>query len=127
MAAIGLSREPREVLDGILWILRTGARWQDLSERYPPYQTCHRTFQKWVQNGVFPTILETLAEDLGQRGGLGLSECFINGTFVPAKKGALCWENQAWQRDQDHGHCRRPWFTSRHSPGKRFATRNHPC
>lgn len=37
-------RENREVLDSILWILRTGARWQDLPTRFPPYQTCHRRF-----------------------------------------------------------------------------------
>ena len=35
-------RDPREVLNGILWVLRTGAPWKDLPERYPPYQTCHR-------------------------------------------------------------------------------------
>lgn len=79
---------PRPILDGIFWILRTGARWQDLPDRYPPYQTCHRHFQKWADNGVFSTIMEVLAADLHQRGGLDLSECFIDGTFVPAKKGA---------------------------------------
>ncbi len=39
-------RNPREVLGGILWVLRTGAPWNDLPERYPPYQTCHRRFQR---------------------------------------------------------------------------------
>lgn len=39
-------RSSREVLNGILWILRTGAQWADLPERYPPYQTCHRRFQR---------------------------------------------------------------------------------
>ncbi len=43
------STPPRPVLDGILWILRTGARWQDLPDRYPSYQTCHRHFQKWTR------------------------------------------------------------------------------
>ena len=33
-------RSDREVLNGILWILRSGARWYDLPERFPPYQTC---------------------------------------------------------------------------------------
>ncbi|MGE5446244.1 MAG: transposase, partial [Ignavibacteriales bacterium] len=32
-------RDNREVLNGILWILRSGARWKDLPERFPPYQT----------------------------------------------------------------------------------------
>jgi transposase len=81
-------RENREVLDGILWILRTGARWQDLPGRFPPYQTCHRRFQMWVKDGTLKSVLETLAEDLRTRGKLDLSECFIDGTFVTAKKGA---------------------------------------
>src|SRR5512141_668224 len=80
-------RENREVLNGILWILRTGAAWRDLPDRYPPYQACHRRFQEWRQAGVIQHILETLAEDLRQRGKLDLSECFIDGTFVVAKKG----------------------------------------
>ncbi len=42
-------RDPRDVLNGILWILRTGAPWKDLPERYPPYQACHRRFQKWIE------------------------------------------------------------------------------
>jgi len=37
-------RDPRDVLEGIIWILRTGAPWKDLPSRYPPYQTCHRRF-----------------------------------------------------------------------------------
>ena len=44
-------RDPRDVLGGILWVLRTGAPWADLPERYPPYQTCHRRFQVWVEAG----------------------------------------------------------------------------
>ncbi len=36
-------RDSRDVLNGILWVLRTGAPWCDLPERYPPYQTCHVT------------------------------------------------------------------------------------
>ncbi len=81
-------RAVREVLNGILWILRTGAQWADLPDRHPPYQTCHRRFQEWVQSGVLQQVLETLAQDLEERGELDLSECFIDGTFVVAKKGA---------------------------------------
>ncbi len=84
-------RDAREVLNGILWILRTGAPWQDLPERYPPYQTCHRRFQQWVRAGTLDNVLHALAADLRDRGGLDLSECFIDGTFVIAKKGAQGW------------------------------------
>ena len=82
------ARNPREVLNGILWIMRTGAPWADLLPQYPPYQTCHRYFQKWVKEGVMDTILKALAEDLRRRGKLDLSECFIDATFAGAKRGA---------------------------------------
>jgi len=82
-------RDPREVLDGILWILRTGAPWKDSPPRYTPYQICHRRFQQWVKLGVFRRIAHELAEDLYQRGGIDIREAFIDGTFVAAKKRGL--------------------------------------
>ena len=84
-----VSNDLRQVLNGILWILRTGAPWKDLPERYPPYQTCHRWLQRWRKAGVFDALLITLAEDLRERGKLDLREAFIDGTFAPAKKGAV--------------------------------------
>ena len=82
-------RDTREVLDGVLWVLRTGARWRDLPKTYPPYQTCHRRFQRWVRDGTFKWVLTALAEYLRERGVLDLTEGFIDGTFVPAKKGEV--------------------------------------
>ncbi len=86
-------RSAREVLDGVLWILRTGAPWADMPSRYPPYQTCHRRFQQWVKSGVLPRILATLRRDLEKRGGVEDIEGFIDGTYVPAKKGDPASEN----------------------------------
>src|SRR5829696_833241 len=80
-------RDPREVLNAILWILRTGAPWRDLPHRYPPYQTCHRRFQRWVTEGVLESVLATLVRHLRARGELDLSECFIDATFVTARSG----------------------------------------
>ena len=91
----GMSGRPpqdsRAVLNGILWILRTGAQWADMPDRYPPKSTCHRHFQRWTESGVFAKILPALAQDLKERGGIDLSEGFIDGTFAPAKKGAMVW------------------------------------
>jgi len=81
----------RKVLNGALWILRTGAPWQDLPPRYGPYQTAHRRFQNWVRSGVIEKILLALAEHLQDAGGLDVRECFVDGTFVPAKKGGARW------------------------------------
>jgi len=50
-------RDARAVLNGILWVLRTGAPWHDLPDRYPPYQTCHRRFQQWQRDGTLTRLL----------------------------------------------------------------------
>ena len=87
--------DQREVMNGILWILRTGAQWRDLPERYPPYQTVHRWFQTWVDSGVIESILNALAQDLFDRGKLDLSETYLDGSFASAKKGALMLVKQS--------------------------------
>ncbi len=91
-------RDSREVLNGILWILRTGAPWKDLPDRYPPYQTCHRRFQAWARGGTYERVLEALATDLREGGGLDLSECFIDGAFIAAQKGGGAWERPSGAR-----------------------------
>jgi transposase len=88
----------RAVLNGVLWVLRTGAGWADLPERFPSGSTCFRRFSRWVHQGVLRAILEALARDLEDRGKINLSECFIDGTFVVAKKGASAWERPSGAR-----------------------------
>jgi transposase len=82
-------KETRAVLEGVLWILRTGAQWSELPSKFPPYQTCHRRFQSWVRDGVLVQLLRALAEDLLARGDLDLAETFIDASFSGAKKGAV--------------------------------------
>ena len=82
-------RDPRDVLQGILWILKTGARWKDLPAEYPSYQTCHRRFQTWTKNGTIRKILERLIQHLQDVGKIDLAETFIDASYVDAKKGAL--------------------------------------
>lgn len=82
--------ETRNVFEGVLWILRTGAQWAELPrDKFPPYQTCHRRFQRWVREGTLVKALRVLAEDLLARGQLDLAETFIDATFAGAKKGAV--------------------------------------
>ena len=87
-----LLHSDREVLNGVLWVLRTGAAWGDLPDRFPSPTTCFRRFSKWVKDGRLRKVLETLARHLEDKGLINLEECFIDGTFVVAKKGAQKWE-----------------------------------
>lgn len=84
-------KDSRAVLDGILWVLSTGAQWKALPERYPPYQTCHRRFQRWVRDGTWQRVVCRLARGLRQQGQIELAEAFIDAMFVPAKKGGARW------------------------------------
>ena len=120
-------RSSREVLNGILWVLRTGAPWHDLPDRYPSYQTCHRRFQRWVNDGSLEKVLHALAEDLRERGGLDLRECFIDGTFVSAKKGGNRLERPRGQGHEAHGSGRPLWSSCRHTHRERFASRGQTC
>ena len=81
-------RSDREILDGVLWVLRTGAQWDELPGRYPPKSTCHDRFQEWTRGGALANVLKALADDLFERGKIDLSECFVDATFASAKKGA---------------------------------------
>lgn len=65
------SQDARAVLEAVFWVMRTGAPWADLPPRYPPYQTCHRRFRGWLENGILAECLRRLADDLDTASGSG--------------------------------------------------------
>ena len=77
----------RQVLEGILWVLRTGARWQDLPDRYPSASTCWRRLRLWEEHGVWLDVWRKFLSMLDEKGALDWQEAFIDGSFAPAKKG----------------------------------------
>jgi hypothetical protein len=62
--------DTRAVLNGVLWILGSGAEWSELPAKYPPYQTCHRRFQQWICEGKLVEAPRLLAKHLQERGKL---------------------------------------------------------
>ncbi len=113
--------ENRRVLEGILWILRSGARWQDLPEKYPHPSTCWRRLRDWEEQGIWLKVWRAFLSELNERQQLKWSESFLDGSFAPAKKGAAESEkllprkkglrsrkNQAGQGDEVDGGGRRP-------------------
>ena len=51
----------RRVLNGIFWVLRSGAPWRDLPESFGPYTTCYNRFIRWRRAGVWGGIMNALA------------------------------------------------------------------
>ena len=90
----------RPCLEGILWVLRSGASWQHLprNEGYPSYSTCRRRLIEWEEAGVWLTVWHKFLDELNERGWLQWEECFADGTFSPAKKGANASVKPAGER-----------------------------
>lgn|SRR5690606_36052276 len=53
----------RVFVDGVLWVLRSGARWQDLPERYGKWKTVHKRFTRWARAGVWEKVFASLTGD----------------------------------------------------------------
>ncbi len=83
--------DTRAVLNGVLWILGSGAEGAEMPAKYQPYQTCHRRSQQWVGEGKLIEALRLLAKYLHERGKLQLDEAFVDATFASAKKGAFAF------------------------------------
>jgi transposase len=57
------AKDNRVFVNGVLWALRSGARWSDLPERYGKYKTVHKRFTRWAATGVWEKIFRTLTQD----------------------------------------------------------------
>ena len=79
---------PRPCLEGILWVLVSGARWKDLPERDPSPSTCWRRLNEWAACGVFQEAWTRLLSRMEHLKGINWEEGIADGTFASAKKGA---------------------------------------
>ena len=79
---------PRECLEGVLWILRTGARWKDLPNIFPSPPTCWRRLKEWTEAGVFQQAWARLLRTLDRLGKIDWEQALADGSFARAKKGA---------------------------------------
>lgn len=77
----------RRTLEGILYILITGCRWQDLPREYGAPTTAWRRLKRWGEEGVWERIWRATLAQLDQQGKLDWSMAFLDGSFAPAKKG----------------------------------------
>lgn len=79
----------RPCFEGILWILWTGAPWRTLPKIYGARSTVHRRLKTWATNGVLEKLWRVFLAGLEDKDKLRWNECFVDGTFSSAKKGAL--------------------------------------
>jgi transposase len=82
------SHPHRRILNGILWILATGAPWRDLPERFGPWHTVASRFYRWRRAGIWQQILIALQELADRRGELDRSLHLLDSTSVRAHQHA---------------------------------------
>ena len=80
--------EHRPLVNGILWILHTGAAWRDLPERYGPFQTVHDRLTRWRADGTWNRIVETLLRHLDREGKLDPDTWLLDATILRASRDA---------------------------------------
>ena len=79
--------DDRECLEGLLWLLRAGARWQDIPFDLPSPSTCWRRLQEWASEQVLQDIQAILLEELIELGKVDFDALLADATFIRAKKG----------------------------------------
>lgn len=82
------ARDHRTVLGAILWVLRTGAPWRDVPERFGPWSTAWNRFRRWTAAGVWARVLEALQRAADRGGQLDWGTHYVDGTVVRAHQHA---------------------------------------
>ena len=79
----------RQVFEGILWVLKTGARWRDLPRDFGVSPSvCWKRLRRWEEQGVWLRLWRAFLRELDEGGKLDWQETFLDGSFASAKKGA---------------------------------------
>jgi transposase len=78
----------RRHINGILWILKTGAQWRDCPKQYGKWGTVYARFRLWQLDGTWDLILEKLLIHFNMDGGIDWSLFAVDGTIVKAHKSA---------------------------------------
>lgn len=78
----------RAVVNGILWILHTGAPWRDLPERYGSCKTVFSRFNGWRRDGTWSRLVTALLDELDDKGLIDHALWCIDGTVIRASRAA---------------------------------------
>ena len=77
----------RQVLDGILYVLRTGCQWKAVSPEFGSGSTCHRRFQEWVADGTWERLWADQLERYDAAQGIGWDWQSADSATVPSPPG----------------------------------------
>ena len=82
------NEDHRRIVNGLLWIIRTGAPWRDLPERYGPWRTVASRFYRWRKAGVWDRVLRVLRQRADAAGKFDWTTHYVDSTTVRAHQHA---------------------------------------
>ena len=82
------AKDHRTIINGMLWINKTGAPWRDLPERYGPWQTVATRFYRWTKQGLWDRILAEVQKDADEAGEIEWEIHFVDSSVVRAHQHA---------------------------------------
>ena len=82
------AKDHRTVINGILWVLRTGAPWRDLPEIYGPWRTAASRFYRWRKQGLWDRFLAAAQQEADAAGQIDWEVHYVDGTNVRAHQDA---------------------------------------
>ena len=77
---------PRDMIDAILWRLRTGSPWRDLPEQFGPWKTVYNHFDRWNSDGTIDQIKQRLLQRIINDDGLDTELWCVDGTVIRAAR-----------------------------------------
>ncbi len=119
-----LPKDDRLMLNAMVWLVRSGAPWRDLPERYGPYSSVYSRFRKWIDDGILDNIFRVLSLESE------LYELSIDASIVQAhqhsagaKKGASERNRAQTRRGKHKNSCSRRclWLSSLFNGQRRSA------
>ena len=84
----GRWNDHRTVLNGMFWVLNSGAPWRDMPERYGKWQSIYDRYRRWAREGLFDRILQRLHVQLDDEGRIDWSVFDVDGTNIRADRSA---------------------------------------
>lgn len=84
----GQWNDHRTTLNGIFWILHSGAQWRELPERYGKWPSVYHRFNRWSKDGMIDKILECLQYRLDEEGRIDWDLWCVDGTNIRASRSA---------------------------------------
>ena len=80
--------DDRKIINGIIYVLTTGCRWDDMPKRYGDGSTANRRLNKWQQKGIWKKILSRTIHPAHKSGKISLQKS-ADSSSIPNKKGAM--------------------------------------